>query len=32
MTEAGFLIEPSEWWHFNTFTSKETRERFKVIE
>lgn len=32
MTEAGFLIEPSEWWHFNTFSAKETRERFKVIE
>lgn len=32
MTEAGFLVEPSEWWHFNTFTSHETRERFKVIE
>jgi zinc D-Ala-D-Ala dipeptidase len=32
MTKAGFLIEPSEWWHFNSIAVPEARNHYKVIE
>ena len=31
MTEAGWLVEPSEWWHFNAMPLTEASERLKVI-
>lgn len=31
MTEAGWLVEPSEWWHFNAMTLTEASERLTVI-
>ena len=31
MTEAGWLAEPSEWWHFNAMTLDEASHKFKVI-
>ena len=32
MTDAGFRVLPSEWWHFNLMSRAEARERLKVIE
>ena len=31
MTEAGWLVEPSEWWHFNAMPLTEASERLTVI-
>ncbi|MBR5803938.1 MAG: M15 family metallopeptidase [Bacteroidaceae bacterium] len=31
MTEAGWLVEPSEWWHFNAMLLTEASERLEVI-
>ena len=32
MTEAGWLVEPSEWWHFNAMTIEEASQKLQVIE
>ncbi len=32
MLEAGFFPINSEWWHFDAFTRKETKSRFKIVE
>lgn len=32
MTEAGWIVEPSEWWHFSAMPISEARERLTVIE
>ena len=32
MTEAGWLVEPSEWWHFNAMPLTEASQRLMVIE
>lgn len=32
MTEAGWLIEPSEWWHFNAMPLTEASGKLTVIE
>ena len=32
MTDAGFRVLPSEWWHFNLMSRAEARGRLKVIE
>lgn len=32
MTEAGFRVLPSEWWHFNLLSRKEARRTLQVIE
>ncbi len=32
MRSAGFRAIDSEWWHFNAFSNKETRARFKIVE
>ncbi|MFO7735807.1 MAG: M15 family metallopeptidase [bacterium] len=32
MREAGFRAIASEWWHFNAFSVKEVRKRYKIIE
>ena len=32
MTEAGWLVEPSEWWHFNAMPLAEASQRLTVIE
>ena len=32
MTEAGWFVEPSEWWHFNAIPLTEASQRLKVIE
>ena len=31
MTEAGWLVEPSEWWHFNAMPLSEASEKLTVI-
>ena len=31
MTEAGWLVEPSEWWHFNAMPLVEASEKLTVI-
>lgn len=31
MTEAGWLVEPSEWWHFNAMPLTEASEKLTVI-
>jgi D-alanyl-D-alanine dipeptidase len=31
MTEAGWLVEPSEWWHFNAMPLAEASQKFSVI-
>ena len=31
MTHAGWIVEPSEWWHFNAMPTQEAREKFPVI-
>ena len=31
MTEAGWLVEPSEWWHFNAMHLAEASQRLSVI-
>ena len=31
MTEAGWLVEPSEWWHFNAMTIEEASKKLEVI-
>ena len=31
MTEAGWLVEPSEWWHFNAMPLTEASQKFTVI-
>ena len=31
MTEAGWLVEPSEWWHFNAMPLSEASQKFTVI-
>ena len=31
MTEAGWLVEPSEWWHFNAMPLTEASQRLTVI-
>jgi D-alanyl-D-alanine dipeptidase len=31
MTEAGWFVEPSEWWHFNTMPITETDQKLTVI-
>ena len=32
MTEAGWLVEPSEWWHFNAMPLTEASKNLTVIE
>lgn len=32
MTEAGWLVEPSEWWHFNAMPLTEASQKLMVIE
>lgn len=32
MTEAGWLVEPSEWWHFNAMPLTEASQRLTVIQ
>ncbi len=32
MTSAGWIVEPSEWWHFNCMPTKEAREKLPVIQ
>ena len=32
MTEAGWLVEPSEWWHFNAMPLTEASQKLTVIE
>lgn len=32
MTEAGFRVLPSEWWHFNLLSREEARRTLRVIE
>ncbi len=32
MVEAGWIVEPAEWWHFNAMPSKEAREKLEVIQ
>lgn len=31
MTKAGWLVEPSEWWHFNAMTIEEASKKLEVI-
>lgn len=31
MTEAGWLVEPSEWWHFNAMSLTEASQKYTVI-
>ena len=31
MTEAGWLVEPSEWWHFNAMSLTEASQKLTVI-
>lgn len=31
MTEAGWLVEPSEWWHFNAMPLTEASEKLPII-
>ena len=31
MTHAGWIVEPSEWWHFNAMPTAEAREKLPVI-
>ena len=31
MTEAGWLVEPSEWWHFNAMPLTEASQNLTVI-
>ena len=31
MTEAGWLVEPSEWWHFNAMPLAEASQKLTVI-
>lgn len=31
MTYAGWIVEPSEWWHFNCMPTSEAREKLTVI-
>lgn len=31
MTEAGWLVEPSEWWHFNALPLTEASQKLTVI-
>lgn len=31
MTEAGWLVEPSEWWHFNAMSITEASQKYTVI-
>lgn len=31
MTQAGWEVEPSEWWHFNAMPREEAQERLQVI-
>lgn len=31
MTEAGWLVEPSEWWHFNAMPLNEASQKLNVI-
>ena len=31
MTEAGWLVEPSEWWHFNAMPTAEASKRLPVV-
>ena len=31
MTEAGWLVEPSEWWHFNAMPLEQASENLTVI-
>lgn len=32
MTQAGWEVEPSEWWHFNAMPRKEAQEKLPVIQ
>lgn len=32
MTEAGWLVEPSEWWHFNAMPLSEASQSLTVIQ
>lgn len=32
MTHAGWIVEPSEWWHFNAMPTSEAREKLPVIQ
>ena len=32
MTEAGWIVEPSEWWHFNAMPLSEASQKLTVIE
>jgi D-alanyl-D-alanine dipeptidase len=31
MTHAGWIVEPSEWWHFNCMPTSQAREKLPVI-
>ena len=31
MTEAGWIVEPSEWWHFSAMRLSEARQKLEVI-
>ncbi|MBR5531794.1 MAG: hypothetical protein IKU59_00580 [Bacteroidales bacterium] len=31
MTEAGCLVEPSEWWHFNAMPISEANKTLTII-
>lgn len=31
MTHAGWIVEPSEWWHFNAMPTAQAREKLPVI-
>ncbi len=32
MTRAGWVVLPSEWWHFNARLSQEVRQNYRVVE
>jgi len=32
MTQAGFSPITTEWWHFDSFPYKETKQKFTIIE
>jgi len=32
MTHAGWIVEPSEWWHFNAMPTTQAREKLPVIQ
>lgn len=32
MTEAGWIVEPSEWWHFNAMPLEKANQELVVIQ